>query len=199
MIKIPSDFSGISKLEKRDDKSLLLSLICPCGGKKFLILVNSNDPNLSKKQELFDSLIKKYGGYGHCNIFSDNNCKVFINYKGIRGLFTKPKLIDSDLIPAETKIVKAKCLHCGNEFLLYDNRKHGVVKYEKELDYCNLIYKEIAFNKTIKIKLEYDITMDQYERKYLFSNKNPYEDCYSYIKIFYIENNKEKIIFEDDM
>lgn len=89
MIKIPSDFSEISKLEKCDDNSLLLSLICPCGEKIFSILVNSNDPNLSRKQELFDSLIKKYGGYNHCNIFSDNNCKVFINYKGIRGLFTK--------------------------------------------------------------------------------------------------------------
>lgn len=199
MIKTPSDFNKISKIEESDGQSLLLSLICPCGKQDFSILINTNDPNLPKKQELFDSLIKKYGGYGHCYIFSDNNCRVYINYKGIRGLFTKPKLIDSNIIPTETKIVKAKCLHCGKEFLLYDNRKHGDAKLERKLDYSNFTYKEITINKKVKIKLEYDITMNQYEQKYLFSNKNPYEECFSYIKIFYVQDNKEIIIFEDEM
>ena len=199
MIKTRSDFNKISKIEESDGQSLLLSLICPCGKQDFSILINTNNPNLSKKKELFDSLIKKYGGYGHCYIFSDNNCRVYINYKGIRGLFTKPKLIDSNIIPTEAKIVKAKCSHCGKEFLLYDNRKHGVVTYEKGLDYSDYTYKEITIDKKIQIKLEYDITMNQYEQKYLFSNKNSYEECFSYIKIFYVQDNKEIIIFEDDM
>ena len=63
MIKTPSDFNKISKIEESDGQSLLLSLICPCGKQDFSILINTNDSNLSKKQELFDSLIKKYGGY----------------------------------------------------------------------------------------------------------------------------------------
>ena len=58
MIKTPSDFNKISKIEESDGQSLLLSLICPCGKQDFSILINTNDPNLSKKQELFDSLIK---------------------------------------------------------------------------------------------------------------------------------------------
>lgn len=61
-------------------------------------------------------------------------------------------------------MLKAKCLHCGKEFLLYDNRKHGVVKLERKLDYSNFTYKEITINKKVKIKLEYDITMNQYEQ-----------------------------------
>lgn len=199
MIKTPSCFNNISKIEESNGQSLLLSLICPCGKQDFSILINTNDPNLSKKQELFDSLIKRYGGYSHCYIFSDKSCRAYINYKGIRGLFTKPTLIDSDIIPTEAKIVKAKCSHCGKEFLLYDNRKHGVAKLENELDYSDFTYKEIPINEKIKIKLEYDITMNQYEQKYLFSNKNPYEECFSYIKIFYVQDNKETIIFEDEM
>lgn len=199
MMKIPSDFDKISKIEESDGESLLLSLICPCGKQDFSILISTNDPNLSKKEELFYSLIKKYGGYGHCYMFTDNNCRLYINYKGIRRLFTKPKLIDSDIIPTETKIVKSKCLHCGKDFLLYDNRKDGVVKLEKELDYSNFTYKEITINKKVKVKLEYDITMNQYEKKYLFSNKNPYEECFSYIKIFYVQDNKEVIIFENEI
>ena len=199
MMKVPSDFNKISKIEESDGQSLLLSLICQCGKQDFSILINTNTPDLSKKQELFDSLVKKYGGYSRCHIFSDNNCREYINYKGIRGLFTKPKLIDSNLMPIEAKIVKAKCSHCGKEFLLYDNRKMGVVKLEKELDYSNFIYKEITINKKIKIKLEYDMTMNQYEQKYLFSNKKPYEEFFAYIKIFYVQDNKEIIIFEDEM
>ena len=58
MIKTPSDFNKISKIEESDRQSLLLSLICPCGKQDFSILINTNDPNLPKKEELFDSLIK---------------------------------------------------------------------------------------------------------------------------------------------
>lgn len=199
MIRTPSCFNKISKIEESNEQSLLLSLICPCGKQDFSILINTNDPNLAKKQELFDSLIKRYGGYSHCYIFFDKSCRAYINYKGIRGLFTKPTLIDSNIVPTEAKIVKAKCSHCGKEFLLYDNRKHGIAKLENELDYSNFTYKEIPINEKIKIKLEYDITMNQYERKYLLSDKNLYEECFSYIKIFYVQDNKEIIIFEDEM
>lgn len=50
MIKTPSDFNKISKIEESDGQSLLLSLICPCGKQDFSILINTNDPNLPKKK-----------------------------------------------------------------------------------------------------------------------------------------------------
>ena len=201
MTIIPNYLKEISNYEKGDDNSLLFSLICTCGKNKFAILINENDPEFQKKEKLFSELINEYGGYNHCKIYNDSNCNLFINYKGVRGCFNKPKPIDRDILPIETKIVKAKCLNCGKEFLLYDNRIHGlnnIINSKKEYCYSNFIFKEVIANNLIKILLEYDLTVDSYNNKYLFSNKKAWEDCYSYIKVYFNTNdNKEIKIFED--
>ena len=119
----------------------------------------------------------------------------------MRSLFSKPKQFDSDTLPIETKIVKVKCLNCGKEFIIYDNRIHGantVVNRKKDYSYSDFIFKEFTAD-SVKILLEYDWTADYYNNKFLMPNKKPYEDVYSYIKVYaHTNDNREIKIFEDD-
>lgn len=186
-------------------------------------------------EEVFSPLITNYNGIGPINAayyayYPEEKYREIIIYdcKGLNGKFDPEKdksrivkvfkvnfgevpldlhEIKEILNPDFTKIIKAKCSKCYNEYILFDNRIHGCdsieFTYQKFKEYK---YKEFKIKGKLGKPYKINIYIENYWGEDNLDNLNEgltsddYSILFNYIKIQLLtEDNKKVTILSEDL
>ena len=125
---IPKEVYRYLDVVYRDESALVGDVTCRCGGKTFYILRNTDIREASAKKEearkRAEEYFRRYGKKPNRTEVREG--KIYLQRVG---LFGKVKaefcLTDAEGQTDPAVVVKAKCVGCGEEILLFDSEKHA--------------------------------------------------------------------------
>lgn len=123
MIPIPKYLKNLSKLKKSTRDYIEIDITCPCGGTEFSFYKN----HIVKTQEQID-YEKELEAFDKRHFFSYEwgtlkDGKNYIYKSHFFGLLITDKVEIKHF--DTTEIIKAKCLKCNKEYILFDSRFNG--------------------------------------------------------------------------
>ena len=129
MIPIPEYLKENSINAKHTKTNIQFDFVCDCNNKEFYIFQN----HLTKEEkEIVDEYNKEFekAFKGSWTYTMESDDKGIIHYYRLYtplGMYGPKKEVFPPETPsfAELNIIKAKCTHCGKEYVLFDSRYHG--------------------------------------------------------------------------
>ena len=211
----PTHLDNISKITSRNNYAIFLDILCECGGDEFEVIKNDRDKEKEKewdewayKREMFWKTGRKMMIYSTVPYIDKKDGKMYEygkSYFGIRvgkySLEEKPKF-------TRVVVIKAKCLKCGREYSLFDNRVHGL----NSVLINNFADEKLVFSKykhfesvTQKFKIEVEIISDYKEEKIAElikkeTNQQTFSNCFTKINIFGtpVDTSKKILIHSEE-
>ena len=194
---LPQNFSSIATNIQEKDSLVSFNLKCTCDNCKFFLYKNKKNTVEKNIEKNWESLIKNFnGGY------SDKYGNVYLT-KSFMGFKLKQIKLEKNEIPNYIVKIKAICSKCGNEYEIFDNRYNGYDSMNENLsiDKANMISPSFSYKKInkedcmIKIKIKNDLPYSEFIEEFPNATMENYLNCYSYISIYFLFQNKYKCIF----
>ena len=195
MIEIPNHLKDFVKIEKETESTVILKAICNCGSTTFFVLENLLD---AKEESMIKEREKRLGSWKNIENYTDPVTN--IRYLVTRNLFGKicNKIPVNEIRDIRrTRILKVKCVKCGKEKVLFDNRFHGYDAVSISRDELNLDsefkFQSIQNRPTeVIVKITNDMTRDE---------KNELSDianAFTNIEVISNQNGRKKVIFAEE-
>jgi len=195
---LPNHLLSIAKNVKQKNSIVTFSLQCNCNCSNFILYQNNESHEECLKKSKWESLLKDFNGGG----YSDKNGNLYLIKKNLFGIKTKELKINKSDIPKYLTIIKAKCICCLKEYIIFDNTKNGYDSIAEITDYANInnqdssiLYKAISKKATpIKIKIVNDMSFSSFIKEFPTLSKENYSNAFSHISIYMLENNKPRCV-----
>lgn len=162
-------------------------LRCRCGCESFDVYKNALNDEEKKIKELYDAAVKEELGSWR-SVYAETDEAGIVHWYKKRFLFGRREVFppeEPDFLKVE--LYKAKCIECGREILLFDNRFIGQNSIAEGEDIENYVptMKDIVHHADVRITYEID------------EEDSPEE--FSEITIAAVENGKYKKLLEYEM
>jgi len=201
-IPIPRYLKHIAKPQKQQKTWTRFGICCTCGCEKFLVYQNYlNKEELLLEKPYYDALDEMFSaGASTCTRDEDgtlHHWKLYEPSKGLKGRHEEVFLPDRPSFSGIV-VIKAKCIKCEKEHLLFDSRMHGydgmtdekdpkVIEYEPHF---NLKCKEAV---SLEVKVENDESLEEFRNNTdLGFTEEQYSDAFSWISIYRINSQGKK-------
>lgn len=194
---IPSYINKIAVNAKMRGNCVYFDLKCACGCENFFVLQNKPTPENIEKQTKLEELFKKYKG----SCYSDKNGNFVLTTFGFLGLFKRKYILPKSEFPKFIEIIKAKCVNCNEEFIIFDSSKYG---YDGVIEPENNSHSQFEYelinttDKASKISLKvcYDLTYGEFLENVgnNFSHEQ-YSNAFSDINIYEVSDAKCRKIY----
>lgn len=171
---------------------------CKCGNSRLHLFENIESADEKYKREAFEKLLKQYN-----KIYYDENGQMVLYSNGFLGFGKKQKILPKESIPFQAKAIKATCVCCGRDILLFDNRTYGydaVVEPIGEMQ-GNLEYTEKKLRDEgveIFVKIRNDLSEAEFMEIAEGVDSPRYADAFSDISIYAVFNGKKKLIYDEE-
>ena len=175
---------------------------CDCGCNEFVFYKKILSPEDIEKKKRHDELYKKYNGIP----YSDKEGNLWFCSKSFLGKgrkkvkFTKSEF--KELISYDRSVIKAKCINCTQEHILFDSQLNGYDAVVDLVEQDNTLGTKLLFKRFEKDCMMCEITirntvgceefMEEFEGKGTFEM---YTNAFADIKIVAIKDGKKKTIF----
>ena len=186
--------------EKKNSVSFKIKCDCGCNEFDFYKKILSTEDEENKKR--YEELLKKYKGMA----YSDKEGNFWFCSKSFLGIGKKKIKLTrkefEELISYERKVFKAKCINCGQEYILFDSQLNGYDAVVDLVEKNDAISTELFFKRfekdsmiceiTIRNTVGYEEFMQEFKGKGSFEL---YTNAFADIKIAVIKDGKKKTIF----
>ena len=185
MIEVPAYINSFANNVRIEKNFIRFSLRCNCGCELFWLIKNNYTDEESRQIEESERINDKKVGWHTIYGGIDNAGKPYQYYK-ILGIFKKYFEWEPEPLCAGIKVIKAICVSCKNEFVVFDNRFNGydsMFTESEALDYIphfDNVLKEKECNVTIEIELD-----EESNDVNLFSSINIYAESNGKRKVFF--------------
>lgn len=135
-VPVPEYLKQIAKITKEKPSFIILDLICTCGCTDFYVYQNKKNPDDEKKEKELEQKLSKRPLLSLTDWVDKTDGK---RYWLKRNLFGKivvkvpaPEFAGGDW--RDHNVIKIKCDKCGQEHIIFDNKKHGYDAFADEFD-----------------------------------------------------------------
>ena len=203
-VPIPEYLKSIAKNEKVKSSNIVFDIVCECNNSEFLVFQNKKNEDDVKKEKIFHERTKNWLSMER---WTDKKTGIqYVVKRNLFGLITDKIPIDE--VPTDLnfhEIIKIKCSKCDNEYVIFDNKKHGydaLVEGEKsenlEIEFTQKKFRssETHLSKII-VEVFNDTSLNQFiENTGLDFTAEQYSNAFSDISIygFVVDLNDKKIV-----
>lgn len=182
---IPTYLQTISQLVKTTDSYELIRIKCKCGCTSFIVYEHS-DPIDKRISPGFNEVLRK-----------DN--RLYLVKRNFWGRIIKEIECENIFNKQPRKIVKVKCSKCENEYIVFDNYKHGynAMAFSNSTklleDICVNFRKSYPGNMEIFVKIYQDISYAQFHDEFENADYETYLNSFGNIEIYGVNSKQKKI------
>lgn len=207
---VPNYIKNIANKIKETHEKVEVKLSCDCKEKYFFVYINKplveDEIAKAKWENLINTRFKK----GNVYQYSDQQGNTFIVKKNIFGKIVDKERLNDMPKYTDTKIVKIRCISCGKEYIIFDNRIHGynssIANENTTITYNNITFfqKKIKYSNNgaveIIIKFENSENFEEYIKLNKTISEEKYSELFHYITIygFLEENSKKSLIYSEE-
>ena len=185
MIEVPAYMKQYANNVKVKKEIIQFSLRCNCGCDSFRLIRNNYTDDENKQIEESNRINDKKVGWHTIYGGLDKDGKPY-SYIKILGIFKKYFEWEPLPLCANIKVVKAICVSCGKEIIVFDNRLHGCDSIDVTKEALEYIPHFDGNSKKKECKVSIEIEQ---------SEENNDSNLFSNIMIYEVRNEK-KIYFE---
>ena len=183
---IPKYLEQISEITKNSKNIILVKIKCKCCHSHFNVYEYCDSNNTSVKP-------------GFNELLRENNKLYFIK-RNFFGKIVEKIECGNMFEKKQRRIIKVKCEKCGQEYVLFDNYKHGYDAVINQQQICNsqnentFDFKKV-YSKPIEIfvKIYQDISYDQFKDEFENTDYSNYLNSFANIDIYGINSKSRKI------
>jgi len=209
-VPVPEYLKQIAHVTKEKRSHILMDIVCKCGGSDFYVYRNKKNPEKEKQEKELERKLSKNPFSSLTSWVDIADGKRYIVQRSIFGrTIQKIPLSEFQAIDYRNAI-KIKCDKCGQEHIIFDNKKHGYdafvdgVKDDDDLpEFAQIEFRSSTKNLVkVIIRIDddqtYDDFLDVFDEAPTFEQyTNAFSDITIYGLIIDLDNKKTTIHEEE--
>ena len=199
MILIPEYLKSYAIEEKQRGDRLSFKLRCTCGCESFVLFENQYTDEEKRLIKEYEERVPDIGWHTlYGGIDGDGN---LYHYIKIFGIIKKHIAIPKPPFFMDIHVVKAQCLQCQKDILLFDSRYYGydgmMAEHQEERKYIPQLKQRGDGPFGIKIAVENDLSLEEFNEN-IGEQCSPefYSNAFGHIRICGLKGDRKTILYD---